>query len=86
MDMSLKLGNYMNPALRRRVALAETLGADFGKFMYLSLLYVLRGPSEALPAQRAPPTARLDTQAPKLKMPSLALGSLLMDLPARFLI
>ena len=63
MDMSLKFDNYMNLKLFRRVILAETLSTDFGKFMYLSFIFVLRGPSEALPAKRAPLDMRLDTKA-----------------------
>ena len=62
MDLSLKFDNYMNLTLFRRVMTAETLGADFGKFMYLSFLFALRGPSEALPAQRSPLTTRLDSK------------------------
>ena len=62
MDLSLKFDNYMNLTLFRRVITAETLSTDFGKFMYLSFLFVLRGPSEALPAQRAPLTTKLDSK------------------------
>ena len=81
MDMSLKFDNYTNLTLFRRVITDETLNTDFGKFMYLSVLYVLRGPSEALPEQRAPLAARLDTNAPNPRRSSLAFESLRMDLP-----
>ena len=76
MDLSLKFDNYMNLTLFRRVMTAETLGADFGKFTYPSILFVLRGPSEALPAQRAPLTARLDSKILQAEKPLLGLRKL----------
>ena len=76
MDLSLKFDNYMNLTLFRRVITAETLSTDFGKFTYLSFLFVLRGPSEALPAQRAPLTTKLDSQIPHAEKALLGLRKL----------
>ena len=63
MDMGLKFDNYMNLKLLRRVITAETADADFGEFTSLSFLLVLRSPTDALPARRAPLTIRLGAKA-----------------------
>ena len=62
MGLSLKTDNYWNFTLCRRVVLAETLVTSFGKFVYLSFMFVLRGPSGSIPSQRAPLKDRLDTK------------------------
>ena len=63
MDMRPKFDNYTNWEFPRRVLTAETLATDFGMFAYQSFISLLRGPSEALPARRAPLEMRLDTKA-----------------------
>ena len=67
-DSSLKFDNYMTLKLSRMVVFAETLSTDCGKFIYLAFLYVLLGPSEAIPARRAPLALPLDTKAPQSAM------------------
>ena len=64
-DWSLKFDNYMTLKLFRRVVIAETLAADFGKFMYLAFLYIARGPSEDIPSRRAPLSLPLGAKAPQ---------------------
>ena len=76
MDMSLRFDNYMNLTPFRRVMAAETTHTDFGKSMYLSFLFALRAPSEALPAQRAPVAARLDSEIPQSEKAPIGLREL----------
>ena len=76
MDMSIRFDNYVNLTLFRRAMTAETLRADFGKFMYLSFLFALRGPSEAIPAQRAPLTTRLGSKILQAEKPLIGLRKL----------
>ena len=51
--------------LLRMVGYAETTAVDFGKFMYLSFRYVLRGPSGTSPARRSPQALPMDANAPQ---------------------
>ena len=71
---SLKFDSNKAPKLFRRVVFAETLATDVGNFMYLSFLYVLRGPFEAIPARRAPLALPRDTKVPRAPMTSYAIA------------
>ena len=75
MDMIPKYDKYTNRTSFRRVMTAEAPIADFGKFMYLSMLYAIRGPSGELPAQRPPLATRLDTNVVQSEKAPRAFGS-----------
>ena len=58
-DASLLFENYIFKQLFRSLIAHETLQSESGRLFYLAYVFILRLPSEALPAVRAPPNALL---------------------------
>ena len=52
-DLSLKFENYMFKPLFRSLMNHESLNTEWGRLFYLAYVFILRLPSEALPARRA---------------------------------
>ena len=61
-DFSLKFENYIFKKLFRKLIAHETLNSECGRLFYLAYVFILRLPSEALPAVRAAPTDTLLTR------------------------
>ena len=63
-DVSFKFENYIFKRLFRKILAHETLISEFGRLCYLAYVFILRLPSEALPAIRASPSADLLKRSP----------------------
>ena len=75
-DLSLKFGNYMFKPLSRSLMNHEPLRTECGRLFYLSYVFILRLPSEALPARRAAAGASLLTRHPLPRQSVLGLRSM----------
>ena len=63
-DVSFKFENYIYKRLFRKILAHETFSSEFGRLCYLAYVFILRLPSEALPAHRASPAAELLRRSP----------------------
>ena len=63
-DVSFKFENYIGKRLFRKIVAHETLSSEFGRLCYMAYVFILRLPSEALPAVRAAPQDSLLLRSP----------------------
>ena len=63
-DVSFKFENYIGKRLFRLILAHETLSSEFGRLCFLAYVFILRLPSEALPAVRASPEDDLIKRSP----------------------
>ena len=63
-DVSFKFENYITKRIFRLILAHETLNSEFGRLCYLAYVFILRLPSEALPAIRASPADELIKRSP----------------------
>ena len=63
-DISFKFDNYITKRIFRLILAHETLNSEFGRLCYLAYVFILRLPSEALPAVRASPSDELIKRSP----------------------
>ena len=62
--VSFKSENYITKRIFRLIIARETLNSEFGRLRYLAYVFILRLPSEALPAIRASPSDELIKRSP----------------------
>ena len=75
-DFSLKFENYMFKNLFRKLIAHESLHSEAGRLFYLAYVFILRLPSEALPAVRASPHDTLMNRSRLPHQSALGLRSL----------
>lgn len=75
-DVAMMFGDYVALKLTRRVLCDETLASELGAPIYLSTLFVLRGPPGAILVRRDPLAIKLDDKAPETPKALLGIRTL----------